>query len=145
MNKNQSENPLFSFSGLERDLDQFESLWQRQSSEPDLSENNEFLTLFAKSIIQLDEHAKLLIKEPRLGKSADLIDYILKTPWGAPFVSKTTLLHAASQFVSQSGDKTLLSQLLKQFDEYKNKCTLPLLPCINQIHKEIHAVGKKAA
>ncbi len=133
------------YSELENDLSTFRDLFNEAGQYPGRIQEKTYLEALSQSILTLDRHAKELTSEKMLGKSASLIHYILQTPWGAPFVGDDTLLQAAKTFSHQEWSESSLLSLLKQFDEYRNKCTLPLMKSLDQIHKEIHTVRQRAA
>lgn len=143
--KNRWKDGVDRYSELENDLEEFRALWNQAAEDPSRIKEKIYLEKVSQSIVTLDRHAEELSDEKILGKSASLIHYILQTPWGAPFVGGDTLLQAAKTFPDEEPEQSSLSLLLKQFDEYRNKCTLPLMKNLDQIQKEIQKARKQAA
>lgn len=130
---------------LENDLLIFKQLWHKREMDPNCINDHHYLESLAKAILLLDHHAQELSKEEGLSKSASLIQYLLETPWGAPFVSEITLLEAAKASLDQKDGGVILGKLLTQFDEYKGRSRPPVVESLHEIQKEIGQTRKKAA
>jgi len=126
---------------LEDDLTRFNEEWYQIKTEKKIIENKRFLSIFAKDILKLDQHAREIADLNTYKSSADLIHYILNTPWGAPFVASTTLLDAARSFSDEIPLKSDLYHLLKMFIQYSTKCDIPILQSLKMLKDEIHLLS----
>lgn len=122
---------------LENDLVRFNEEWYQIQTEKTVIDNKKFLTLLADDILKLDRHAKEVEELGEWKSGAKLIHFILHTPWGAPFVSPTTLLDAAISFPDELPLKSSLHDLLKLFTQYSTKCQIPIIENLKELREEI--------
>ncbi len=132
-------------SQLEKDLTSFRKLWNKSEKDSTLIRERTYLEAISKSILTLDRHAEELSEEKILGESASLIHYILQTPWGAPFVGKSTLLEAAKTYPDEESLNSSLCKTLAQFEKFRHRGDLPLMKNLDQIQREIKKARKLAA
>lgn len=123
---------------LEEDLFRFNEEWYQIHTENQIVENQTFLLHLAHDILILNQHAKEVEKTGLWQEGAHLIHYILGTPWGAPFVTNTTLLEAAQLFPDEIPLKSTLHTFTKQYVKYGTKCKFPILDALQQLQDEIH-------
>ena len=123
---------------LESDLSRFNEEWYQIHIEHGVVENETFLKHLADDILKLDHHACEVEKSGVWKNGAHLIHYILETPWGAPFVTKTSLLEAATDFSDQKPLSSSLYEFTKQYATYSSKCNFPILENLKSLQNEIH-------
>lgn len=119
------------------DLVRFNEEWYQIKTEKKIIENQHFLSILAKDILKLDRHATEVASLEQYKSSAELIHYILHTPWGAPFVASRTLLEAAGSFEDEMPLQSSLHDLLKTFTFYSGKCDIPILESLKILKEEL--------
>lgn len=122
---------------LADDLARFNEEWYQIRTETSIIENKRFLAILARDILKLDRHATEVACFEKYKSSAELIHYVLQTPWGAPFVTSTTLLDAATCFEDEIPLKSTLHDLLKTFTLYSGKCDIPILDNLKSLREEL--------
>lgn len=122
---------------LIEDLTRFNEEWYQIKTETKIIENQHFLAVLAKDILKLDRHATEVARMETFRSSSELIHHILHTPWGAPFVTPSTLLDAAYCFEDEIPLKSTLHDLLKTFTLYSGKCHIPILDSLQILKNEI--------
>lgn len=104
------------YEKVKKDLKSFFDDWKI------LTKGDSFESIYvekmAADIINLYNDAKDLLKDSHLKEDAELVIHLLSTPWGAPFVSKSTLIEAAKKFDITSVENSDLLHLLKDFVNY---------------------------
>lgn len=123
---------------LADDLARFNEEWYQIRTETTIIENKRFLAVLARDILKLDRHAIEVANLQKYKSSAELIHYILHTPWGAPFVTPTTLLDAAISFEDEIPLQSTLHDLLKTFTLYSAKCEFPILDNLKALKDELN-------
>lgn len=103
---------------LKKDLKEIHNDWKELYHQEDLAHDEEFLGKIAGDIISLDEDAHLLTEDEDFYETADLLTHLLETPWGAPFVSNTTLMDAALCYSHQDPKDCDLGHLMENFYRY---------------------------
>jgi len=97
---------------LTEKLEKLKKDWLDLLANHSLVDNPDFLARTAGDIQTVDEAALASKKEKELHDEIELIDFVLATPWGAPFVGHATLLEAA-----RKDDKKDLKELMQSFGE----------------------------
>ncbi len=105
------------YENVKRDLQNFFDDWKTLSTEEEIS-NPAFVKKMAEDILNLYNDAKELLNDEHLKEDAELVVHLLSTPWGAPFVSDSTLIQAAKHFKTEEFKKSELLHLLKDFVNY---------------------------
>lgn len=102
------------FTTLKDDLQKLERDWEDLLTAKRALSDSRFLREMAHDIKQLNEDSSKA-KTTLFSKEAHLIQHILTTPWGAPFVSDKTLLEAAYAYDLQNPLQSDLSHLMDEF------------------------------
>ncbi len=122
---------------FKKDLKKFshdcEDLLEKES----LYENSDFLNEFAEDIKKLNDDTLLLIDEKDFKNSADIIQHILTTPWGAPFVSNKTLLEAAIAYEYQDPLQSDLHNLVGQFTHFSEHVHNPIVTVVHSLSERL--------
>lgn len=105
----------FKLQELKVDLLHFLREAQRVFDSPGLLESPFFLEQMAEIILSLDLHAEEIqfLNGPQ--EEAELIHFILNSPWGAPFVMERSLVEAAKIYPDEEPSFSSLKTILKLF------------------------------
>ncbi|MCI5052246.1 MAG: hypothetical protein MRY21_03795 [Simkaniaceae bacterium] len=123
---------------LHDDLHKLHEGWQEMLRERFLLEDADFLAKFATCVKNLDADLSKTEKDPKFGEASKLIEHLIRTPWGAPFVYDTPLVDAARKYeVGQANSK--LKGLLEQFISYHDEIEEQLFQCLEEIEKRLEA------
>lgn len=125
---------------LKADLHHLSDNWERVQSEKLLIEDSTFLQDFAMDIRKLDDDLREAEKVPEYKEPSELIEHLIRTPWGAPFVFETPLLDAARNFDPKYPDSKL-QRLLQEFLHYQNEINEQLFNCITEIEKKLDSAA----
>lgn len=132
--------PLIQF---EQDLESMIALWNEHEHFPEKCDDPQYLSNLSKIIFTLEDHTQTFIHEPALSHIASLVDFLLKTPWGAPFVANDTLFSAAEQL--NQGDGKPLSSLLRQCNHFRHRVRSPIIFPLRLLLDELYAMHRQAA
>ena len=83
---------------FKKDLAEIHSDWKLLLAQKDQASDPNFLKKVATDIQNLDRDATQMGSTETFKEQADLVHFLLSTPWGAPFVDETTLIEAAHAF-----------------------------------------------
>lgn len=122
---------------LKADLHTFHENWKLLVDQERTVHDPQFLKKIAKLIQQLDLHAKEAASVTDLKELAQLLHFALSTPWGAPFVGKTTLIDAANSYKEDNSNSSL-QHLLTDFSHYGHKKQAPLQKVFDEILEELN-------
>ena len=112
---NKKKNPK---SQLEKDLKAFSRHFKKLLKNRKLCQEQKELKALALEIEELNNDSLLAEEIDELKTQGHLVHHILATPWGAPFVSRTTLLDAALSLQYQPFKDSDLATLLDEFCTY---------------------------
>lgn len=112
---------------LKEDIHHIHKDWEKLLSQKALASDQVFLSSMAKHIKTLNEDCMAAKQMPELEKTASLIQHLIATPVGAPFVTEKTMLEAAMIFHSQKPTVSDLSDILKHMVKYTPKINNQLL------------------
>lgn len=107
------------YTNIKSDLQRFFEDWKSLNENININ-NPLYLDKMSEDIINLYSDAQKLLNNPHLSEDAELIIHLLSTPWGAPFVAKSTLIEAAKEYKSASQNESSFLYLLKDFINYTN-------------------------
>ncbi|PCI93277.1 hypothetical protein COB11_05580 [Candidatus Aerophobetes bacterium] len=124
-------------AALKSDLQNFHDDWGKLYENEDALKNPIYLKKFALDIQKLVFDAKRLEKFPNYEEQSQVVVYLLTTPWGAPFVAKTTLHAAAKDFDEARAEASSLFHLLKDFMNYKSVFSNQLYCVLEDYRKDI--------
>ena len=126
---------------FKKGLAEIRSDWKELLDKKDQASDPDFLKKVATDIQNLDRDAIRVESIEPFKTQAELVHFLLSTPWGAPFVDETTLLEAAQAF----HDKHLqseLNRLLSRFAEYGHQMETPIFQVFDEIAEEIEHTEK---
>ena len=118
---------------LRNDLLKVRSDWTQVMKEEKTVSDQIFLKEMADDLKQLDTDAA----EAKDSKEAELIHYLLTTPWGAPFIGDTTLLEAAQKYDPNTSANTDFYKLLESFSKYAKTCDTQLFKIFDDISESL--------
>jgi len=121
---------------LKADLREIKKDWEKIFDPNHPLNDPVFLAKFARDILNLDADAQKAMKCEKVKEEAEMVHYLLTTPWGAPFASPITLLDAA-KFYSQDHHNSELLHLVHGFAHYSAAQEAPLFNFFDAIDKEI--------
>jgi hypothetical protein len=104
---------------LEGDISYFYLLLENLKKRPDLIDDPIFLSKTSSSILRIHRHAKELSEIKNFGRESTLIEHMLDTPWGAPFISNETLLDAATTYPDEIPKRSKLHEFLLQIASHR--------------------------
>ncbi|WP_420420812.1 hypothetical protein [Simkania sp.] len=121
---------------LKRDLEEIHNDWEQIfAPEVDLKDPA-FLKKVAHDIVNLEKDSIDALKDEQLKEKAELVQFLLTTPWGAPFIGETTLLDAALSY--QDGDQdSALMHLLSGFAHHGSGKQTALFNYFDEISRDI--------
>ncbi len=122
---------------LQRDLYSLQKSWDALVQHEELAKDIHFLDTMAETIENLEMDTINCEKLGHLKDKAEIIHYLLSTPWGAPFVSKTTLLDAAHKFHEKKGQDPSLSEILTNFATYSHEFNMQVFNLFEDIYRQI--------
>ncbi|MCH9631440.1 MAG: hypothetical protein S4CHLAM37_14630 [Chlamydiia bacterium] len=122
---------------LKTDLQNFHDDWEKLYENEEALKNHILLKKFSLDIQKLVLDAKRLEKFPKYEEQSQVVVYLLTTPWGAPFVAKTTLFAAAREFDEAKAEASSLFHLLKDFMNYKSVFSNQLYCVLEDYRKDI--------
>jgi hypothetical protein len=120
---------------FKNDLKAFHQSWELISRKSSLLEDRAFLLKLAKEIQNLHHDIGTNRFSKKVKETALLIDYILDTPWGAPFVFEKPLLEAAISF--QENGSSDFHDLIGQFLNFKDEINHQLFDYVGDIEKTL--------
>lgn len=116
-------------------LHAFHESWNELSQKNSLLNNKQFLLKMAHEIELIHEDIMGNNMSSDIKENAELVDYIIASPWGAPFVFDKPLLEAARSY-TQSGSEDL-HHLIHEFLNYKEEINEQLFDCIEEIEEKL--------
>ncbi len=118
---------------FKENLDKLNQDWERLVKQETIASDPLFLEKMALDIQNLSLDASHVETIHELKDKAQLVNFILSTPSGAPCVSETTLLDAAKKLKDENKDNSLKHMLTDfiQFNDHKEP------PPIFEVFKEI--------
>jgi hypothetical protein len=121
---------------LKRDLHEIHNDWEQIfASQTDLKDPA-FLKKVAHDIVNLEKDSIEALQDEQLKEKAELVQFLLTTPWGAPFIGETTLLDAALSY--QEGDQdSALMHLLNGFIHHGSGKQTALFNFFDEISQDI--------
>lgn len=122
---------------LEQNLLDFRQNLQKLEKTPLIYHEASFLSEVAEKILELERHASELALAGVWKEGAHLICHILQNPWGAPFVTKTSLVEAAKIYVDEKPQKSTLYNFLQDLSNYKKTCQIPHLISLKLLSDEL--------
>ena len=108
-------------TALGEDLKSIYYDWQSVIENKKLAKDHDFLSKMAQDIRKLYDDAVIAKKNPQLLELAELVEFILTTPIGAPFVAESTLLQAALSYDASAHQSSDLSMLMQSFTKHETK------------------------
>ncbi len=122
---------------LLKDLEHVHEDWEMLKKKKTNYKDSKFLNKVAKDITQLNLDASQAEKVKSLKEKAELVNYLLTTPWGAPFVGETTLLEAAQSFKGENPSTSHLSHLMRDFATYGRKFDTQIFKFFDDLFDEL--------
>lgn len=122
---------------LQEDLKKLGKDWENLLSRKKSASDQKFLGEIAQDIKTLNEDAVMAETDHSLRSTVDMIHNMLTTPWGAPFVSDTTLLEAAIGFRSQRPEESDLHELMSRFTVYSSLLTNQFLTILESLSEDL--------
>ncbi len=122
---------------FKRDLTAIHHDWEELLAEESKAADHGFLKKVATDIQNLDQVALALKAVDTFKEDAELVHFLLSTPWGAPFVEETTLIEAAHAF-SDDDPHPDLKRLLFRFAQYGHQMETPLFEVFEEIATELN-------
>ena len=119
---------------FEKDLDELNHDWEELLAHRQLLTDQKFLHKIAEDIVELNDDATLMEKDPQVEPIAHLVHHMLTTPVGAPFITDKTLLEAAISFDYQKPLRSDLSQIMKNFLKYSRENENAFLTIFSLLH-----------
>lgn len=118
-------------------LDQINKDWEILLQQEHFISDPDFIEKIAEDIQNLSQNATQVETIHELKDKAQLVNFILSTPSGAPFVSNTTLLDAAQALKTEKKDTALKHMLCDfiQYDDHQEKT--PLFEVFKEISQEL--------
>ncbi len=136
--ENKSENQkIQAKEKLQRDLHSLQKSWDALVQHEELAKDLHFLNTMAVTIENLEDDTIDCEKLNFLKDKAEIIHYLLSTPWGAPFVSETTLLDAAHKFHEKQGKDPALSEILTNFASYSHEFNMQVFNLFEDVYRQI--------
>ncbi len=123
---------------LKDDLHHLCENWKRIQTQHVLLDDSAFLSDFASDVQKLDSDLQQAEKVPDYKAPSELIEHLIRTPWGAPFVFDTPLLEAAKSYRGGEEDSKL-KRILYEFLHYHDEINEQLFNCIEEIEKKLSA------
>ena len=122
---------------FKENLDKINKDWETLLQEEQFVSDSSFLEKMALDIQNLSREASNVETIDELKDKAQLVNFILSTPSGAPFVSETTLLDAAEELKNGRNNDALKHMLsdLVQFNDQKEKT--PIFEVFKELSEEI--------
>jgi len=121
---------------LKQDLDEIHKDWTHLfESKADLK-NPKFLGKIAHDIVNLNQDAVEALHDEKLKEKAELVHFLLTTPWGAPFIGEATLLDAAKSYKEGESDSALL-HLMTGFMQHGSEQHTALFNFFDEISQDI--------
>lgn len=121
---------------LKEDLAEIHKDWIHLFEDQKDLDNPQFLSKMASDIQHLDQDALKAVEDTNVKEQAELIHYLLTTPWGAPFIGETTLLDAANSY-QQGQSESPLKHLLSGFMQHSEHQSTNLFKFLEQIYLEL--------
>lgn len=131
-NKVMTKRKSLTLTHLKNDLHKLNLDWDNLLSDRKLCKDPTFLKKFSKDIKKIYNDAVKAEKNPNFKKRANLIVYLITSPFGAPFVEETTLLEAVE-------DPAQLSRLLTKISKYGHKYPNQLFQVFEDLEEELSA------
>lgn len=94
----------------------------------------------AHEIENIHEDIQSVKMSKEIQEEAEIVDYLLQSPWGAPFVFEKPLLEAARSF--QNTRSPELHDLIKEFLYYKDEINHQLFDYVEEIEKTLRKYEK---
>ena len=126
---------------LESDLARLAKHWEEVVHDHNLLQQKEFLTDVAKDITDIEKDLGGAIHVQPLGEGVELINYLLNTTWGAPFVFNTPLLEAAQSYNPKHFRDSQLRAILSEFVEYHEELDEQLFACLEEVRTQIRKMA----
>ncbi len=111
------EHPLV--QKLKDDLQAIHGDWQKAAHDENMRLDPSFLEQFATDIIVLDQDASSARRISACKQTASMVQHLLTTPWGAPFISDKTLLEAAKEFKESPEIPSTFFQMVENFAKFE--------------------------
>lgn len=124
---------------LEKDVIALEKDWEELLLDKKLSKDRDFLTRIAHDIKELNEDSELFEHFKPYEDQAEMIHYMLTTPWGAPFVSDKTLIEAALAYQFQEPIQSDLAKMMREFTEHSSISHNQFLTVLHSLSGELKA------
>ncbi|MEM7174905.1 MAG: hypothetical protein AAF443_03110 [Chlamydiota bacterium] len=121
---------------FKRDLAAIHSDWEQLLEQKSKASDPLFLKKVATDIQNLDRDATQMRSIDDLKEKAELVHFVLSTPWGAPFVDETTLIEAAQAF-RENDPQSKLNYLLSRFADYGHQMETPIFQVFDEIADEL--------
>lgn len=121
---------------LQKDLHSFHESWEMISNKEELIEDVDVLTKIAEEIQTLHQDILHLTSNDAVKENSEIIDYMLQSPWGAPFVYQKPLLDAAASFKHAKTQD--LHNLLHEFLQYKQEINEQLFDWIQEVETNLN-------
>ncbi len=131
------------FLKLKQDVSALEKDWEELLLDKKLSRDHHFLEKIAHDIKELNEDSELLEHFKPYEDQAEMIHYMLTTPWGAPFVSEKTLIEAALAYQFQEPSHSDLAKMMKEFTEHSEISHNQFLTVLHSLSRELKASKDK--
>ena len=121
---------------LQADLHALQEQWHQLCKQLELLKDENFLKNFALSCSQLHEDLTKLKNTDECTEDEFIVDYLLTSPWGAPFIFEHSLIAASDAFL-QNKDKSQLLKLLEKFTQHKHNIDQQLFDSIQEIEDSL--------
>jgi hypothetical protein len=100
-------------------------------------ETKPYLKKVAAHICDLDQAARAAETESQLKERAQIVDFVLTTPWGAPFIGHSTLLDAARGFERSGKIECELTRLVSAFRAYEGHYHTQVFTVLEDVEEEL--------
>ncbi len=124
-------------SFLKKDIENLEQDLEDLLSKKKQADDLHFLGKIAQDIQNLGEDVNAFKSYEQLKPTTHLIQHMLTTPWGAPFVADSTLLEAALTFEHQDPLKSDLYHLMDEFTQYSSLSHNQFLTILSSLSDEL--------
>ncbi|MBI5273465.1 MAG: hypothetical protein HY860_00235 [Chlamydiales bacterium] len=116
-------------------LHDFHQSWDELSKKKSLLNNHEFMLKVAKEIQIIHDDIMKDDISCDIKDSALLLDYIMGSPWGAPFVFDKPLLEAAKSYIASNEED--FPHLMTEFLNYKEEINKQFFDGIEEIEERL--------
>jgi hypothetical protein len=129
-------------ANLQKDLLKLSQDWEQALSRQKNIRDPDYLKTIAEDIKLLDQDSSAVDHNEEIYREAHMIQHILRTPWGAPFVSDVTLAEAADAFPMQDPLHSDLCHLLDELLVHSNQVDNQFITLMFAISEDLKRKSK---